>query len=278
MSQIPQPSCREASQASAGAADAPPFAASSLCAFIETLGMASWQKTLQESSAPPVASGDSAPVRRRRKAARPSELVAAALGLFVERGFAATRLDEVAARAGVSKGTLYLYFDSKEALFKSVVEESLVPALAAAEQWLAQYEGSATDSVRELLVGWWVLLGETPLAGMPKLIIAEAGNFPELAKFYHERVIVRGRALMRTVLERGIARGEFRPLDIEIAIDVIFSPILMLLIWRHSMVGMCGYDYAPATYLETHMNLLINGLCADSRTGTAGASAAEGRA
>ncbi len=91
--------------------------------------------------------------RRRRKDARPSELTAAALDLFVEKGFAATRLDDVAARAGVSKGTLYLYFDSKEALFKAVIEEGIVPALAAAEQQLAGFQGPSADLLQALLNG-----------------------------------------------------------------------------------------------------------------------------
>src|SRR5512145_278407 len=89
--------------------------------------------------------------RRRRKDARPAELTAAALDLFVEKGFAATRLDDVAARAGVSKGTLYLYFDSKEALFKAVVEDGIVPLFAAAEQQIADYQGGSADLLRHLL-------------------------------------------------------------------------------------------------------------------------------
>ena len=143
--------------------------------------------------------------RRRRKGARPSELTAAALELFVNKGFAATRLDDVAARAGVSKGTLYLYFDSKEALFKAVIEEGIVPTLAAAELQLAEHNGSSVALLRKLLFGWWQHIGGTRLAGVPKLIISESRNFPELAQYYHDKVIVRGRALLRAVLLRGIA-------------------------------------------------------------------------
>ncbi len=198
--------------------------------------------------------------RRRRKEARPSELTAAALDLFVEKGFAATRLDDVAARAGVSKGTLYLYFDSKVALFKAVVEEGIIPLLAAAEQQMAGYEGSSVELLRRLLLGWWEQIGATRLAGVPKLIIAESRNFPEVAQYYHDTVIVRGSALLRRVLERGIASGEFRPLDVETTIDVIFAPLLMLIVWRHSLC-VCGHDNDPETYLQTHLDLLVNGLC-----------------
>lgn len=206
----------------------------------------------------PPAAGSKTP-RRRRKDARPSELTAAALDLFVEKGFAATRLDDVAARAGVSKGTLYLYFDSKEALFKAVIEEGIVPTLAAAEQRAAGYSGSSIELLRHLLFGWWQEIGGTRLAGVPKLIISESRNFPEVAQYYHDKVIVRGRALLRSALQRGIASGEFRPLDVETAIDVIIAPLLMLVIWRYSLC-FCGKASDPQTYLETHFDLLAHGL------------------
>lgn len=203
---------------------------------------------------------DSASPRRRRKEERPSELTAAALDLFVERGFAATRLDDVAARAGVSKGTLYLYFEGKEALFKAVIEEAIVPLLVAAESEIASYQGATVDLLRRLLLGWWEQIGATRLAGVPKLLIAEARNFPEVAQYYHDTVIVRGRGLLRTILQRGVARGEFRPLDLETAIDVIYAPLLMLVVWRSSMC-FCSRETDPATYLKTHFDLLVQGLC-----------------
>jgi AcrR family transcriptional regulator len=202
--------------------------------------------------------GSAASLRRRRKDERPSELVAAALDLFVERGFAATRLDDVAARAGVSKGTLYLYFESKEALFKAVIEEAIVPLLASAEDVIANDQGTSIDLLRRLLNGWWEQIGATRLAGVPKLIIAEARNFPAVAQYYHDAVIVRGRALLRTLLQRGIERGEFRPLDLETAIDVIYAPLMMLVVWRSSLC-FCAKETDPATYLRTHFDLLVQG-------------------
>ena len=214
--------------------------------------------TLATHSVSPTNAETRAP-RRRRKDARPSELTAAALELFVERGFATTRLEDVAARAGVSKGTLYLYFDSKEALFKAVIEEGIVPTLVAAEQQLAEHSGSAAELLRKLLFGWWQQIGGTRLAGVPKLIISESRNFPEVAQYYHDKVILRGRALLRTVLQRGIADGEFRALDVETAIDVIIAPLLMLVIWRFSLC-FCGQETDPESYLETHFDLLVHGL------------------
>ena len=202
----------------------------------------------------------SPPARQRRKEARPGELTAAALQLFVEKGFAATRLDDVAAHAGVSKGTLYLYFDSKEALFKAVIEESLLPVMDAGDEMVNQFIGSSVDLLRALITAWWDLIGNTPLGGVPKLMVSESRNFPELAAYYHDTVIVRGRDLMRRVLKRGMDAGEFRHIDIELAIDVIFAPVLMMAIWRHSL-GSCGcVSHNPKHYLATHLDLALNGL------------------
>jgi len=202
--------------------------------------------------------------RQRRKEARPGELTAAALELFVERGFAATRLEDVAARAGVSKGTLYLYFDSKEALFKAVIEEGMLPVLDQGADMIDGFQGSPTDLLRSLMLEWWSRVGSTHLGGIPKLMFSEAGNFPDLAQYYHDAVISRGRALMRRVLELGIAAGEFRPTDIEVAIDVIFAPVLMLAIWRYSL-GPCGCGgHDPVQFLQTHIDLALHGLSARS--------------
>lgn len=218
-------------------------------------------------SAPPVpapeAAAPSAPLsnRRRRKEARPSELTAAALALFVEKGFAATRLEDIAARAGVSKGTLYLYFTSKEALFTAVIEEGIVPTIVAGEQLLAQHQGDSLDLLRQLLLAWWAQIGGTHLAGVPKLIVSESANFPDVAEFYYEKVIKRGRALLGAALARGVARGEFRAVDIESCIDVLIAPLLMLAIWKVSTC-FCGDSVDPQRFLTTHLELMAQGLVA----------------
>lgn len=198
--------------------------------------------------------------RKRRKEARPSELTAAALALFVEKGFSATRLEDVAQRAGVSKGTLYLYFDSKEALFKAVIQEGVVPVVVEGEAIAARHEGSAFELLERLLDNWWRGIGETAFSGIPKLMVAEARNFPEVALFYYENVIRRGRALIGTALTRGINSGEFRPMDVETTIDVLIAPILMLVIWRHSMACCQCNPLEPRHYLAVHLDLLRQGL------------------
>lgn len=196
----------------------------------------------------------------RRKDARPQELLAAALDLFVERGYTAAKLDEVAARAGVSKGTLYLYFANKEDLFKAVIRESMMPVLDEADEIIDRHEGHSADLFREIMMGWWERIGNTPLAGITKLMMAEAGNFPEVAKFFYEEVVTRRNAMLVRMLERGIARGEFRPIDVQQTINVVAAPMVMLMLWNNSF-GACHIEpIDPEAYLQSCIDLLLNGL------------------
>lgn len=204
----------------------------------------------------------SAPRRRRRKEARPQELTAAALALFVEKGYAATRLDEVAARAGVSKGTLYLYFDSKEALFQAVIREGVVPTIEAGEAMLAEQGDDPLGLLRAFLQTWWDRIGSTELGGIPKLVMSEAGNFPEVARYYNDVVIQRGMALMRAAVQRGIDQGVFRPIDTAVIGTLLIAPLVHLANWRNSFAACCGNGLDPQAYVEAHIDLVLNGLCA----------------
>lgn len=128
-------------------------------------------------------------------------MTAAALQLFVEKGFAATRLDDVAAHMACP-GTLYLYFDSKEALFRAVIEEGIAPRFIAAEQQVATFEGSSVELLRYLLSSWWQRSAIRRWPGVSKLIIIGIAEFPRGGGVLPVKVIVQGRALMRAVLER----------------------------------------------------------------------------
>jgi AcrR family transcriptional regulator len=214
---------------------------------------------LPKNPAPPVR-----PVRRaRRKEARPAELLAAALDLFVDKGFAATRVEEVAQRAGVSKGTLFLYFSSKEELFKAVVRENISGRFAEWSDEIDRFEGSARDMLRECLFQWWERIGSTQASGIPKLIMSEAQNFPELANFYQQEVMQPGNALIERILKRGVARGEFRPMNLTYAVYLVLAPMLFLTLWKHSLGPCCG-DQAqldPREYLAAQLDMLTQGFC-----------------
>ena len=205
--------------------------------------------------------------RERRKEARPGELLDAALDLFVEKGFAATRSEEVAARAGVSKGTLFLYFPTKEELFKAVVRENMSGRFAEWQEEFETFEGSTPDMVRYCMRVWWERIGATRASGITKLMISEARNFPELAAFYQQEVIRPGTELVRRILQRGIARGEFRPLDIDYAVFGIVAPMIFLIMMKHSLGACAPQDYPldPQRYVETQLEMLLQGLCV--RTG-----------
>jgi AcrR family transcriptional regulator len=205
-----------------------------------------------------------APARRgRRKEARPGELLDAALDLFVEKGFAATRAEEVASRAGVSKGTLFLYFPSKEELFKAVVRENMSGRFAEWREEFERFEGSTADMVRYCFRVWWERIGATRASGITKLIISEARNFPELAAFYQQEVIRPANALLRGILQRGVDSGEFRPLDIEYAVFGLIAPMQFLVMMKHSLGPCMPQDYPldPQRYLEAQVETLLHGLC-----------------
>ena len=202
--------------------------------------------------------------RERRKEARPGELLDAALDLFVEKGFAATRSEEVAARAGVSKGTLFLYFPSKEELFKAVVRENISGRFAEWQEEFANFEGTTADMVRYCMQVWWERLGATRASGITKLMISEARNFPELAAFYQQEVIRPGTELIRRILQRGITRGEFRAVDLDYAVFGLIAPMIFLIMMKHSL-GPCSpqdYQLDPQRYVETQVEMLLQGLVA----------------
>jgi len=198
--------------------------------------------------------------RQRRKDARPAELLDAALDVFVEKGFAATRIDDIAARAGVSKGTLYLYYESKEALLKAVVQESMVAKIAEGEEIASQASSDPVGIFALLVTRWWNEVGATKVGRIPKLVMAEAGNFPEVAQFFFDNVILRGRAIFRRVVEEGIAQGVFRPCDPTFVCDLAIKPLMFHAMWSQSF-AFCDPNMAePKVFLENHLDLLLNGL------------------
>ncbi len=206
------------------------------------------------------------PKRARRKEARPGELLDAALDLFVEKGFSATRVEEVAARAGVSKGTLFLYFQSKEDLFKAVVRENIANQFPTWQAEFNTFAGTSADMLRYALSSWWERIGNTRASGITKLVMSEAQNFPEIAAFYQEEVIKPGNAMIRRILKRGVASGEFRTMDLDQAIHIVVAPMIFLIMWKHAM-GACAASASivdPEQFIRMQVDVLLNGLNAKS--------------
>ena len=201
-----------------------------------------------------------APKWRRRKDDRPAEIISAALATFAERGYAAARLDEVAARAGVSRATLYLYFRGKEDLFKAAVRRLIVPAVDRSEKGADAFTMSSADLLRRFLGSIPASLESAGVAVIPKIVIAESKNFPDLARFYFNEVPSRARRNVTALVRRGIERGEFAPIDADHAFFCIVAPIFMTVLWR-SVFG--PFDKDPPdvdAVCRTHLDLLLRGL------------------
>lgn len=200
---------------------------------------------------------------QRRKDERPGEILNAALDVFAARGFAAAKLDEVAARAGVSKGTLYLYFENKEELFRSVVRGLLLPNVAMAERRIAEHKGSAAELLRALVTTFGRSIAESKLGAIPKLVIAEAPTFPDLARFYYEEIIKRGMRAIGGLLQRGAEAGEFRPVTPEQFLPLLMGPLLILVVWKHGLEKVGIPPLPLEAVLNEHADSLLRALAPD---------------
>ena len=195
------------------------------------------------------------PHRIRRPDERAPAIARAALDLFVTRGFAATKLEDVARAASVSKGLPYLYFKNKEELFKAVITEAIGGPLAQATDMIERFEGTSEDLLRVLVQGFRNF-EESPAGGVIKLILAEAGNFPDVARFYCSHFDQRGRHLFARAIERGIRSGEFRPGDdVDATAIIIAQPLAMFSVWKRSLApfdptNTIGSDQFYAAYLD----------------------------
>ena len=182
--------------------------------------------------------------------------------VFMDLGFDGASMNDIVAAAGVSKGTLFLYFPSKEELFKAVVRENISGRFDEWSQELDAYEGSSAELLRYCITVWWERVGSTQAAGISKLMMSEAGNFPELAAFYQAEVIAPGNALVQRVLQRGIDSGEFRPMDLNYGAYLVMAPILFLAISKQSLGSCMPADVAfdPLAYIQTQVDNMLIGL------------------
>jgi AcrR family transcriptional regulator len=203
---------------------------------------------------------------RRRKEARPQEILDAALAVFAEKGFSAARMEDISRRAGITKGTLYLYFDGKEALFKALVRESLSPTIEGVVARARSYDGASRDLLVLVLTTVGTFIRTSDRVVLPKIVIAEAGNFPELARFYRREIIDKGLGLLEEIVARGIARGEFRKVDPRHAARLCIAPVLLAAFWRTTFAGFDAEPYDYEGFIATHIDTLLNGLAAGGKT------------
>lgn len=198
--------------------------------------------------------------RRRRPKARPAEILAAALELFTERGFAATRLEDVASRAGLSKAAIYLYFKDKTSLLKAIVQATVAPNIGLVAELIGQHQGPVAPLLRQLLSVLAGRMQESRLPDIIKLVISESRAHPEIGRFYLENVIGKALPLFESLIEKGIASGEFRPVDPHLTVKCLVGPMLLGAIWTSVFVPIGAKPVDLAGLASHDADLIIRAL------------------
>jgi len=198
--------------------------------------------------------------QRRAPAERPKEILDAALELFVERGFAGTRLDDVAERAGLSKAAIYLYFEDKMALFQGVIRQAVVSNFSMVETMLAAHRGSVAGLIPPMLQFMASRIEETPLASIAKLVIAESRAFPEIGRFYLKEVIGRGSPLFEGLIRRGIEQGDFRAVDPGLTVRSMVGPMLLAVLWKTVFEPIGAERLDVKALARHHADLMLHAL------------------
>jgi AcrR family transcriptional regulator len=201
---------------------------------------------------------------QRRAEDRPREICAAALEVFAEKGFAAARLDEIAKRAGVSKGTLYLYFKDKEELFRAVVRDTVAPNVEAVRAGMAATELPFADIIRLFLPRFAEIATRVPIGAVAKMVIGESRNFPELAKVWHDEVVSKTLGIVGTLIEKAQARGEVRAGDPRLHAFTLMGPMVMGALWRETLQPAGGAPLDLAELAKQHAETVLAGMLVEA--------------
>lgn len=199
---------------------------------------------------------------QRRPDDRPSEIIAAALELFSQRGFSATRLEDVAARAGLSKAAIYLYFDDKSALLRAVVVEMAGANVEAVAAMIESHQGPVAPLLKQFLSFMAGRLAHTPIANLIKLVISESRAHPEIGKLYLDTVVGRALPLLQSLIERGIASGEFRAADAKLAVKSLVGPMVLAAVWRSVLEPIGAETLDIEALARQHADIIVRGLSA----------------
>ena len=197
---------------------------------------------------------------QRRAEDRPREICTAALDVFAEKGFAAARLEEIARQAGVSKGTLYLYFKDKEDLFRAVVRDTVAPNIEVIRASLAGTEKTFAEVVRLFLPRFAEITGRVPVGAVAKMVIGESRNFPELAKVWHDHVVSKAIGMIADLIERAQTKGEVRPGDPRLHAFTLMGPMVLGLLWRETLQPAGGAALDLEALARQHAESVLDGL------------------
>lgn len=196
--------------------------------------------------------------RELQKEARRAAIIDAALEEFTAQGFTATKLDDVAVRAGIGKGTIYLYFDSKEKLFEAVVRRNLLPGREFAENYIASFEGSASELLANHFRNIYCFMQLERIPPLVAMVLGEAARFPKLARFFHDEMIQHAQGIMRNIIARGIASGEFRASAADLHTQLLMAPVMIGAIWNLQFREVAPIDMQ--VYSESHIDFILRGL------------------
>lgn len=211
------------------------------------------QESMNKTDNPPLASK-----REQQKEARRHAIIDAALEEFTAQGFTATKLDHVAVRAGVGKGTIYLYFDSKENLFKEVVRRNMLAGREVVEDFVANFEGSATDLITTHFRNMYCFMQNEKIPPLMAMVFGEAVRFPELSRFFHDEMIKVSQDMLRRILRRGVESGEFRQDALEVYTQLLIAPVLIGAIWKLQFGEIAPLDMQR--YADMHIDYLLRAL------------------
>jgi len=201
---------------------------------------------------------------QRRSEDRPREICAAALEVFAEKGFAAAKLDEIARRAGVSKGTLYLYFQDKADLFRAVIRDTVAPRVAAVREIADKLELPFAQIVPLFLANFAAMTDRLPVGAVAKIVIGESRNFPDLAKIWHDQVASGALAALEQLIERAQDRGEVRPGDARLMAFSLMGPMLMGVLWRETLQPAGGQPLDLAELAAQHGETILAGMLTET--------------
>ncbi len=202
------------------------------------------------------------PRYQRRKDARPAEITEAAMAAFAENGYAATRVDDVAKRAGVSKGLLYLYFKTKEDLFKAVIRSFIAPRIDQLSNTFEKSGLGAEAFIRGPFLAFVKTLPDSPIRILVRLMVSEGHKHPDLVEYYWEHVVSRGVGILKKIIQHGVDNGEFRRTPLLDTPQLLASPILFCVIWKTVFHAQDQLD--SDTLIETHVDAMLDYLNAHS--------------
>jgi AcrR family transcriptional regulator len=203
---------------------------------------------------------DNKPKWNRRKEARPNEIVEAAMHVFIQHGFAVAKLDDIARRAGVVKGTLYRYYDTKEDLFRAVVQLAFAAHLQAVEQTARAFQGSISEIVPVLLKQSVERISESRIPALARLVISESRNFPDLARIWYDNVVAKILTLMTDLISNAQSRGEVRAGDPRVHAFSIIGPVVTALLFHELFDASNSHAPNLNTLAIQHAETILRGI------------------